>query len=72
VKACADYLDHLLRQAGLEVELDEFAPGRPSLVARRHGQLSVRPRLVPGKPSNTTRLNQTPQLVGRYPLFAEA
>jgi len=36
-KAAADYVANLLEQAGLEVKLHEFAPGRPSMVARLRG-----------------------------------
>lgn len=47
-KACADYLGHLLRQAGLEVELHEFAPGRPSMVARLRGTQDLKPLVFTG------------------------
>jgi succinyl-diaminopimelate desuccinylase len=36
-KACVEFLADLLMKAGLEVEEHEFAPGRPSLVARLRG-----------------------------------
>lgn len=42
-KACADHLATLLAAGGLEVEAHEFAPARPSLVARAAGT-------GPGKP----------------------
>jgi succinyl-diaminopimelate desuccinylase len=47
-KACADYLGHLLRQAGLEVELHEFAPERPSMVARLRGTEDLKPLVFTG------------------------
>jgi succinyl-diaminopimelate desuccinylase len=47
-KACADYLAHLLRQAGLEVELHEFASGRPSMVARLGGTTDLKPLAFTG------------------------
>lgn len=36
-RACIDHLARLLSQAGLEVESHDFAPGRPSLIARARG-----------------------------------
>ncbi len=47
-KPCADYLAHLLRQAGLEVETHEFAPGRPSMVARLRGTEDLKPLAFTG------------------------
>ena len=47
-KACAGYLAHLLRQSGLEVELYEFAPGRPSMVARLRGTEDLKPLVFTG------------------------
>jgi succinyl-diaminopimelate desuccinylase len=47
-KACADYLAHLLRRAGLEVELHEFAAGRPSMVARLDGTDDLKPLAFTG------------------------
>ncbi len=47
-KACADYLADLLRRAGLEVELHEFAVGRPSIVARLQGTSDLRPLVFTG------------------------
>src|SRR5262245_14956315 len=38
-EACADYLGGLLEQAGFRTEKHAFAPGRPSLVARRGAAL---------------------------------
>ncbi|MEM7540788.1 MAG: M20 family metallopeptidase [Pseudomonadota bacterium] len=35
--ACADFIGNLLSEAGIEVNRHEFAPGRPSLVARLKG-----------------------------------
>lgn len=47
-KACAEYVAHLLRQAGLDVELHEFAAGRPSMVARLHGTDDLKPLVFTG------------------------
>lgn len=47
-KACADYLADLLSRAGLEVELHEFAPGRPSMVARLRGTSDLKPLAFTG------------------------
>jgi len=47
-KACADYVAHLLRQSSLEVELHEFAPGRPSMVARLRGTEDLKPLVFTG------------------------
>ncbi len=47
-KACADYVADLLEQAGLEVEQHEFAPGRPSMVARLHGASDLNPLAFTG------------------------
>jgi succinyl-diaminopimelate desuccinylase len=47
-KACADYVANLLEQAGLEVELHEFAPGRPSMVARLRGASDLNPLAFTG------------------------
>lgn len=47
-KACADYLADLLRRAGLEVELHEFAVGRPSIVARLQGTSDLWPLVFTG------------------------
>jgi succinyl-diaminopimelate desuccinylase len=47
-KACAHYLADLLRRAGLELELHEFAPGRPSFVARLRGTDDLEPLVFTG------------------------
>jgi hypothetical protein len=47
-KACADYVANLLEQAGLKVELHEFAPGRPSMVARLRGASDLSPLAFTG------------------------
>lgn len=47
-KACADYLANLLRCAGLEVELHEFAVGRPSIIARLRGTSDLKPLVFTG------------------------
>jgi succinyl-diaminopimelate desuccinylase len=47
-KACADYVANLLEQAGLEVELHEFTPGRPSMVARLRGASDLNPLAFTG------------------------
>jgi succinyl-diaminopimelate desuccinylase len=47
-KACAEYLAHLLRQAGLDVELHEFSAGRPSMVARLRGTDDLKPLVFTG------------------------
>ena len=47
-KACADYLADLLRHAGLEVELHEFAAERPSIVARLRGTSDLKPLAFTG------------------------
>jgi succinyl-diaminopimelate desuccinylase len=47
-KACADYVANLLEQAGLEVERHEFAPGRPSMVARLRGASDLKPLAFTG------------------------
>ena len=47
-KACADYVANLLQQAGLELELHEFAPGRPSMVAHLRGTSDLKPLAFTG------------------------
>lgn len=47
-RACAEYLANLLGQAGLEVDLHEFAPGRPSMVARLRGTSDLKPLAFTG------------------------
>ena len=47
-KACSDFLASLLRKAGLEVETHEFAPGRPSIVARKRGSTDAKPLAFTG------------------------
>ena len=47
-KECADYLAGLLERAGLEVELHEFAAGRPSIVARLRGKSELKPVVFTG------------------------
>ncbi|WP_133256016.1 M20 family metallopeptidase [Rhodopseudomonas palustris] len=47
-KACVDFLADLLMKAGLEVEQHEFAPGRPSIVARLRGAANVSPLAFTG------------------------
>lgn len=47
-KAAADYVANLLEQAGLEVKLHEFAPGRPSMVARLRGASDLHPLAFTG------------------------
>jgi succinyl-diaminopimelate desuccinylase len=47
-RACAEYLANLLRRAGLDVELHEFAPGRPSMVARLRGTSDLKPLAFTG------------------------
>jgi succinyl-diaminopimelate desuccinylase len=45
---CAHYLAGLLEQAGLALELHEFAPGRPSMVARLRGTSDLKPLAFTG------------------------
>lgn len=47
-KGCAGYVAGLLEQAGFEVELHEFAPGRPSMVARLRGASDLKPLAFTG------------------------
>ena len=47
-KACIDHLAKLLEGAGLSVEIYEFAPGRPSLVARLAGRSAELPLCFTG------------------------
>jgi succinyl-diaminopimelate desuccinylase len=47
-KACADYVANLLEQAGFAVALHEFAPGRPSMVARLRGASDLKPLAFTG------------------------
>jgi succinyl-diaminopimelate desuccinylase len=47
-KACSDFLASTLKNAGLEVETYEFAPGRPSIVARKRGATDAKPLTFTG------------------------
>ena len=47
-EACIDHLARLLAGGGFEVEAHPFAPGRPSLVARRHGRGPDKPLCFAG------------------------
>lgn len=47
-KDCAGYIADLLRDAGLAVTAYEFAPGRPSIVARLSGTEALKPLVFTG------------------------
>jgi succinyl-diaminopimelate desuccinylase len=47
-KACADFLRDLLTKAGFDVAVHEFAPDRPSLVARLAGSDGLKPLVFTG------------------------
>ena len=47
-RECAEYLATLLERAGLEVELHEFAAGRPSMVTRLRGTSDLKPLVFTG------------------------
>ncbi|MBS0530839.1 MAG: M20 family metallopeptidase [Proteobacteria bacterium] len=47
-KACVEFLAGMLTSAGLEVETYEFAPDRPSIVARSRGSSSLKPLAFTG------------------------
>ena len=47
-KECADYLADLLKCAGLEVEVHEFAAGRSSMVAHLRGTTELKPLVFTG------------------------
>jgi succinyl-diaminopimelate desuccinylase len=47
-KECAGYIAGLLRDAGLAVATYEFAPGRPSIVARLSGDEALKPLVFTG------------------------
>src|SRR5688500_7732099 len=47
-KACADFVAQLLAEQGFAVERYEFAPGRPSLVAKTGGTSGLKPLCFTG------------------------
>jgi len=47
-KDCIAFLAHMLRDAGLDVRTYEFAPGRPSIVARATGSGNAKPLAFTG------------------------
>lgn len=47
-KGCIEFLAAMLNQAGLEIEIHEFAPGRPSIVAKKRGSSDAKPLAFTG------------------------
>jgi len=47
-EACIEFLADLLKTAGLQVEIHEFAQQRPSIVARLHGSTDAKPLAFTG------------------------